>query len=834
MTSGRYSHDLPTGRGVFDARVVLAMATTGSLRKGFPEIYRPKAESALDQPGQIGRLLARMRPDEGWASLPLVLILTATMAWSISDARWILAQDSLTSFLVAVAVVAALWGYISARLSLRPWVAHTIGCAIGAIVLIEVVGSTLYVGPNGNLFDWFNATGYSVTQAYLDLTWRHQVVTLQVGHFCLILGVLVWGTAQAASYDVFGYHRAVNGVLLLAVVLIANMALTLNDQFTALVAFSAAALVLLLLAHAADERSSWLRHRIWRGREFQAPHLQGGMAFACAAVAGSLILTTVASSAPLGSAFQGLGSQFGDALSWMSGYLPKGGSSRIQSTSDFGPVAPISPIFREATRDVFTVRLPDGPIALHWRLIAYEEFQGSAWTVGSDRSQDDVIAGLTLDSGTLDLVGSNTAGRIQVTSQVHIQDSAIRHLIAPNEPDSVNVAVQRTLVGADLANVNVAWFQTDATDYIVSSYVPNEDPTGNGLTEWRLRHAGTSFPADLLTRYTQGADLVKSDGKALLAEIAGWARSSGGSFDTEYDVAKEVQDYLHSDLFTYKTDLTGDAAACSGLTTVDCFARVREGFCEQYATTMTMLMRMEGYPARYVQGYLPGPTDVHTLVQQVTTQQKHAWVEVFFPNYGWIPFDPTGGGVGEPTELVPGSAVVATPTPNFSYGPQGTPRPRASHDPGSSATATTSGDSGAAALVPVVLIAILALALFVIWRRRPRRQEGADTVYRSVVRLASRLGYKPRPTQTVFEYTGMLAEVVPQARESLRIVATATVEATYGKQELSSERLVFVATAHRIIRQALLRLALRMPRIRRHGRKQGGSGRRGRAPRTSR
>src|ERR1035437_8020499 len=409
MTSGRYSHDLPTGRGVFDARVVLAMATTGSLRKGFPEIYRPKAESALDQPGQIARLWAGSRPDEGGASLPLVLILTATMAWSISDARWILAQDSLTSFLVAVAVVAALWGYISARLSLRPWVAHTIGCAIGAIVLIEVVGSTLYVGPNGNLFDWFNATGYSVTQAYLDLTWRHQVVTLQVGHFCLILGVLVWGTAQAASYDVFGYHRAVNGVLLLAVVLIANMALTQNDQYAGLVVFSAAALVLLLLSHAADERSSWLRHRIWRGRDFEAPHMQGGLAFASVAVAGAMVLTLVASSAPLGGAVNDLGTQVKSALGGLAGLLP-GGASRFQG-SDFGNTATISPFFREGTHEVFTVRASSSSSPFHWRMVAYDTFQTNGWSLGSGVRTDQVAAGSQLDAGTNDIVGRQTPGR---------------------------------------------------------------------------------------------------------------------------------------------------------------------------------------------------------------------------------------------------------------------------------------------------------------------------------------------------------------------------------------------------------------------------------------
>ena len=74
-------------------------------------------------------------------------------------------------------------------------------------------------------------------------------------------------------------------------------------------------------------------------------------------------------------------------------------------------------------------------------------------------------------------------------------------------------------------------------------------------------------------------------------------------------------------------------------------------------------------------------------------------------------------------------------------------------------------------------------------RRRPGRLERPDSVYQSVVRLASRLGYRPQPTQTVYEYTGMLADVVPQAREPLDVVATAAVEVTYGKRQLGTDRL---------------------------------------------
>jgi len=782
------------------------------------EVFRPgRTSRAADERGAIGRVIDQMKPDEGWLSLPLVFILCGAVGWSIADSRWILGRDELTTFLVWIALAGALWGYTSARVGMSPWVAQFLGCVVGAFVLIEAVGMSL-PDSGGSLVSWFHATSNSVTEAYLDLTWRHQAQTLQYGHFCLVLGVLVWGSTQAAAYNVFGYHRSVNGVLLLAVVLIANMCLTIQDQFVALVVFCAAALVLLLLAHAADERSSWLRHRIWRGRDFQAPHLRGGMAFASGAVAGALILTTIASSAPLASTFRDVGGNFQNAVSFLGAYLPGGGQSRVQPNGDFGPNTQIAFYFQASSTPVFTVRLPSGAPPVHWRMIARDTFQANGWAVG-DTHDDNVAAGGLLGDGTLDKVSLTTPGRQQVSIVVHIQDTSITHLVGANEPDTVNVPVVRTLVGGD-SGADVAWLSTDATDYTVSALVPNIDPAGTGLTEWRLRQAGVNYPTGLLERYTQGKELVGSDGQALLKLIADWAKAQGNTFANEYDVAKAIQDYLRSDRFTYSTDIRSYVPKCTGLSTVDCFAYIRTGFCEQYATTMTMLLRMQGYPARYVEGYLPGAIAQNTLIQQVTSRQKHAWVEVYFPTYGWIPFDPTGG-PGQPTILPPGQAVVASPTP-FRSADAPTSRPdRTLRSDGSSGSGAGTTDSGLQGIiVPGILIAVLALALFVLWRRRPTRLDEPETVYRNVVKLASRLGYKPRPTQTVYEYAGMLADVVPIARDSLGVVAMSAVEVTYGRREISGGRLILLAESQRRIRNQLLRLVLRL-KLGRGGRSRG-------------
>lgn len=816
--------------------------TAGSLpRQPAGELRPQNWDPGYHEAGFFGSLMERLRPDEGWISVGLVMLLGGSMAWSIADARWVLGRDDLSSFVIWIALAAALWGYLSARLDVAPWLAQVTGAAIGAFVLIEVVGS-LMPGAEGGLVGWFRATASSVAQAYLDLTWRHKIATTQFGHYCLIIGIVVWGTVQAASYDVFGYRRAINGILLMAVILLANMALLdvshAEDQFPALVLFSAAGLALLLRAHAADERTSLARHRVWRGGDLKAPRAQGGLGFGSVAICGALILTTVASSAPLASAWPGLGQNFRDFETWISAYLPAGAQSRFSQGADFGSSTVMGSSFHASSDVVLTIEMPQGPLNSHWRVIAYDDFKSTGWAASSGSSQYMQQVGnghdVPLNEGTLDQVSVDATGRIIFDYTVQIRNTSLQHLVVANEPGTASVPVTRVVVGGSPTDSDVVWFLTDATSYTVTSYLPNVDPKGNGLTEWRLRQAGANYPSPLLARYTQGADVVGQAGQVLLAQIEAWGVGYGlnlnpktGHFANAYDAAKAIQDYLRNSAnFTYSTDISGLAGKCTSLTTVDCFATYKLGFCEQYATTMTMLMRMEGFPARYVEGYLSGRLDKTTNTVEITGQQRHAWVEVYFPGYGWIPFDPTGGSVGQPTELPVGSLVTASPTPSSSVvqpslgGQDVTPR----QAPGGAAgTGSTDNSSPNGLLLPGAITLVVLLALVVIWRRRPRRLEGPDAVYRSIVRVASRLGYRPLPTQTVYEYTGMLAELVPRARDPLGEVATAQVEVVYGRRRLSTERLLSLAAAQRRVRQAMLRLIFRI-RWRRRQRKGKGDG----------
>jgi len=108
--------------------------------------------------------------------------------------------------------------------------------------------------------------------------------------------------------------------------------------------------------------------------------------------------------------------------------------------------------------------------------------------------------------------------------------------------------------------------------------------------------------------------------------------------DNNYDKAKAIEDYLSSNYpYTLKP---GNPPRKKDF--VDYFLfEGKKGYCTYYASAMTVLLRCVDIPARYVEGYILPPETNKKGVFEVTNQQAHAWVEVYFEGLGWIPFEPT-------------------------------------------------------------------------------------------------------------------------------------------------------------------------------------------------
>jgi len=138
------------------------------------------------------------------------------------------------------------------------------------------------------------------------------------------------------------------------------------------------------------------------------------------------------------------------------------------------------------------------------------------------------------------------------------------------------------------------------------------------------------------------------------------ADSLAAAHANSYDRTIAVRDWLRDNL-AYTLDLPATVAEAS----LDHFLfERRAGHCEYFSTAMAVLLRAVGIPARNVNGFLGGEWNEFGDFLAVTQNQAHSWVEVWFPSYGWVRFDPTPASVGAL------AAAAATPwwsSPGFLF-----------------------------------------------------------------------------------------------------------------------------------------------------------------------
>lgn len=116
------------------------------------------------------------------------------------------------------------------------------------------------------------------------------------------------------------------------------------------------------------------------------------------------------------------------------------------------------------------------------------------------------------------------------------------------------------------------------------------------------------------------------------------ALSITSPYDNQYDKVKAVEKYLS---FEFPYTLSPKSTP-KGRDFVDYFLfDIKEGYCTYYATSMAVLLRSAGIPARYVEGYALTSRPKNGTLYAVTNERAHAWVEAYFEGIGWIPFEPT-------------------------------------------------------------------------------------------------------------------------------------------------------------------------------------------------
>lgn len=763
-------------------------------------------------------MIARIRsrrlpfaPEEGWLSLGLVTVMAATMAWSIDDVGYVLGRPEWTNFLLWAAILGVLVGFVGAKVGWNRFLAHTVGATFAALIVPLMVGGVLV--EDGSLAARFEATAGAGIRAWTDLVVNGDPVTRETGHHLLVLGLIVWATGQFAAFAVFRHRRPLSAVVVIGAILVGNMAATVINQLNYLMIFSLASLFLLIRLHALDEQATWARRRIGDPATVGSLYLRGGTVFIIIAVVGAFALTATARSSPLAGAWEDLKPWLLDVSAAIQRFLPTGLDSRGIGAIQFGPNAPIQSIWSTDDGLAVSVQRPIGDETdYYWRAIAYDHFNGYGWDWTDEPARMERAAGEELLTGTLDEPMGE--GGTEVTFTVTPDTYRSTFVLSPLAP----VAIDRDSVVLGLGDKG--FFEAiqigSSSAYTLTARIPARGDVPGGLTENLLRVAGTDYPKAITDRYLQVGDAMGPESRKLLDDILRKIEADPLLSDNPYDVARTIEKEFRSTArFEYDPNILD--VECGDRSSAECFAWSKRGFCQQYATTMAILLREHGIPARFVQGFLPGDPDKKTGIELIYNRQAHAWVEVWFPGHGWVPFDPTGGGLARAEPLPSGKPVQSAPptaSPSFSSGDprdEDGPNPRRSFNSGAGPVRPGAGGPGAGPFIVVGLVivaAVLALA-FASWRRGPRGPITPEGVYAGVGRLAARFGFGPRPTQTAYEYAAALGDVLPDIRPELHTVAAAKVEVAYGRRTLGEERIQALRESYRRLRVAMLRLLFR-------------------------
>jgi transglutaminase-like putative cysteine protease len=213
--------------------------------------------------------------------------------------------------------------------------------------------------------------------------------------------------------------------------------------------------------------------------------------------------------------------------------------------------------------------------------------------------------------------------------------------------------------------------------------------------------------------------------------------------DNDYDKVRAIYDYFSIDNgFTYSLETE---KGNNGAAIVD-FLTKKKGYCQQYAAALTWLVRAAGIPARVAFGFSNG-SQRRDRTYTLTNKNLHAWTEVFFDGFGWIPFDatPKSGVAGSVrTDWAPDVDQPATtnPEPELTDGPgssggpggSAAPDPRLAGDNDFGGPLTTPNESrwplwtlGGVALA-LALLAVPMLRRSLLRRRRQARGRGSDAV----------------------------------------------------------------------------------------------------------
>jgi transglutaminase-like putative cysteine protease len=738
-----------------------------------------------------------------WLVLLLLTLLVFQAIFSLSASEWPLAERVV----VPVMLLGMGFSYMLARSQYGEFLALFINTIYGGIFTLIV--AAFY--ENTNIIEGMASVIIRTIRWFVDAFTGG--INQDPLVFTLLVAILFWFIAYNAVWHVFRIDRVWRVIIPPSLIMLANMLFYTGDAplDTYFIAFVFISLLLFVRSHLDQREWSWYIQQVRVPRSFRWQFLSAGALLA-------LVALLIAGAIPT--------NDLQERLDRFQEFLNNDPARQLAETWN----RLVQPIDAEgvATADYYggdslnlggAINLGDQVVMLvsvpndrryYWRSRVFERYSDGRWSPSATLRVPDFEAPLQIVTDNEVLGGA----RITVEQTITIGSSPSRLIygapqtVEVSEIGRIDLSYTREDVVPQPMNVSVirpAQVLDTGESYRAISMM-------SVATADQLRQAGINYPEWVVNPNTYLSASVSPRVVQLARDITAQAGATN-----PYDTAKAIETWLRANI-AYNEKIPTPPAGADPLEWF--IFEISEGYCTYYASAMVNMLRSLGIPARMAAGFSQGEWDATTRQFIVRERDAHTWVEVYFPGYGWVEFEPTsaeapldreGDDQQQPQSLMPTPTPMPTNTPtpmpsptplpsSTPEGDQGQPPvlpPTITLTPSPTPTATPiivptiappiqqspPPDGGflsfilpalAVALTIVIVAVILVLIAFLIyWWWEWRGMRGYSPVVRAFARLERYIpliGIRTRDQQTPEEKRGVIISKLPQAERPITAI----------------------------------------------------------------
>ncbi|NOX61525.1 MAG: transglutaminase domain-containing protein, partial [Chloroflexi bacterium] len=743
--------------------------------------------------------------------------MAVTFATSLAAAQW----ASGLAQIAPVAVMAVIAGTLVARSGFSARFALVYSLSVGAAA---VLSSISLLAPNTlpaqqRVYYILERTGNWMYRAMIQQPVADQLV------FVLFMAALTWVLAFSAAWSYFRNGRKWQTVLPVGVALLINLYYAPAHLRFYFAIYLLAAILLLVRATLTEREIEWRSERVYFPMDIGFDFMRDGIIFALFIITVAWILPDATGGNRLKTILQPLEEPWQNFQKEWSDLFNTAAYGRVEVQPVFGTSLALSGPRTVTDAPVMDVKTP---VNRYFRATVLDTYTSSGWFLQE-------ATGLDLTEVEKVQTPKFKARRGVIQEYTTFIETNV--LIAAPQPESVDMPADARVLLPPIEEAGAAGAGEQRVGELAmliahetlrkgDSYQAVSYITIASVEELRADH--TNYPDYIKERYLALPDTIPQ-------RVFDVTEKLTQGLDNPYDIAKQLETYLRG--YEYNESIPGPKP---GQDAVDYFLfEERAGYCNYYASSLAVMLRYLGIPTRLAVGYATGEPIPETGAYRLREKDLHTWVEVFFPTYGWIEFEPTAS---EPVLARPSSAVETQDDPtelgqNLSENKDPEEDAGIEPEPEQGGGAMGSALSAPAEFIGqrwgylLLMVSILGVLLLAIWSARRMTQPpkpGKKPVFRTVpagfaVRLweklvtwARRLGLTDAPSLTPLERAHMMAELAPEAAADIQAITQLYIRDQYSPHPITvddaSEAHMRWLTLRPLLIRRWLDMRLRMPK----------------------